>query len=699
MGMGLRGGLRPEQWSWRKGDKGTPAFWLGCVDAGMQFQVDEGLQYCAVQNVGEEQVVLTALSDTVSLEAGESLTLEFRLLFTPFHRIDKDHWNWRMESQWGGNSAGWNMSLLFHGAIDCGNAFINYPFLNSRRMKDFIDAKRAQSKQIQPKVWGNEKNHPLGYTPVLYYTVRELSNHAAEMWVLRSLGDEIFAQKALVTQPDGTVVRDEGGGYPWLMEHLRESYAPAWRMPLFPKASYNDAAVATKYSSRWHNYYVEGWDWLIGNCGVQGLYLDGVGFDKYILRRMYNVMHQKLGKSYVEIHSGDDYFFQDRRESPMNKLMGHLPYVSKLWFGEMYSYDREPAYWLVEISGIPFGLTGEMLNYQNGGNLYRGMVYGMNSRMHAGTYPLWGFWDAFDIQNAQWIGYWDDNCPVTADRSDIKLSVYRQEGRTAIAFAHWPMNAGRKLAVKKVFAAPALNGVPDESWDEASPESGFTIVGGKDEVPEEYGTKFRMMQDGQYLYIALECRTPLLTPPPVMSRDSQVWSSDSVDIYLSCGNNNIQFIGDSMGNIWDTKNGNKTWNGDWQYTAAIFDDGWTGTLRLPLEELGTNPDKLRGNVCRTSRNGELLSSWSPCNTYGDNAKFGTFRLVGTFSPEELNPVNAGDWKVTFEIDWEALGLDPSKVTVEQPEIKHFQDAARYKVGEAIPFQEAQGGIIVLRERE
>ena len=36
-------------------------------------------------------------------------------------------------------------------------------------------------------------------------------------------------------------------------------------------------------------------------------------------------------------------------------------------------------FFLTEVSGIPFGLMGEML--QDGGNAWRGMIYGMTNRM------------------------------------------------------------------------------------------------------------------------------------------------------------------------------------------------------------------------------------------------------------------------------------------------------------------------------
>ena len=63
--------------------------------------------------------------------------------------------------------------------------------------------------------------------------------------------------------------------------------------------------------------------------------------------------------------------------------MEHFPYINSLWFGEGYDYDETPDYWLVEISGIPFGLYGEML--KGGGNPWRGMLYGMTQPARTGA--------------------------------------------------------------------------------------------------------------------------------------------------------------------------------------------------------------------------------------------------------------------------------------------------------------------------
>lgn len=271
----------------------------------------------------------------------------------------------------------------------------------------------------------------------IYYTVRELSNHVVEMWPLRSLGNEVFVTGDHdIYSLDKAARSTEDGGYPWLREHLVSGYAPAWRQPLFDGDM--DAAIATQGLSRWHNYYVEGLKWLMEDTGVDGLYLDGIGYDREIMKRVAKVMQRTNPDSRINFHCGNDFDYADRRISPLNEYMEHLPYISNLWIGEMYDYNRAPDYWLVEISGIPFGLTSEMLEYSNGGNPYRGMIYGMTGRLHPSAPAMWGFWDDFGIQDAEMIGYWDPKCPVRTDNREVLATVYRKQGKSLIALAHWP---------------------------------------------------------------------------------------------------------------------------------------------------------------------------------------------------------------------------------------------------------------------
>ena len=111
------------------------------------------------------------------------------------------------------------------------NPYINYPFYNLDIQKEYID--EAHSKGINVK---------------LYNTIRELTYKSYELYPMRSLGFEIFN--------DG-----EGGGHPWLQEHLEADYHKAWHA-----WRVNDAAILNKGTSRWTNYYIEGLNWLYKQC-------------------------------------------------------------------------------------------------------------------------------------------------------------------------------------------------------------------------------------------------------------------------------------------------------------------------------------------------------------------------------------------------------------------------------------------------
>ena len=50
--------------------------------------------------------------------------------------------------------------------------------------------------------------------------------------------------------------------------------------------------------------------------------------------------------------------------SPAMIYNEHYPFIDKLWYGEGFPYDTAtPDYWIVEMSGLVFGLTADMLRY------------------------------------------------------------------------------------------------------------------------------------------------------------------------------------------------------------------------------------------------------------------------------------------------------------------------------------------------
>ncbi len=452
MGLGFKGGLRPESfdWAWDQ-KKNQDALWLGSVHAGIQVGLraenytrplntnfylskplnmppswwNEGKGTVEVRTIsaagGREvkrgsrplAVLLSARSGPRTIRAGETLHFDFTLFITPFKPLDpaahfRERYFHAFKPLDEVAATGANVINVHH-ANDI-NPFINYPFLRAREMKAYID-----------------DAHGRGFKVKIYDTIRELSNRAPELFALRSLGHEIFSP-------------GPGGGYSWLQEHLGSDYIAAWFVP-----ELKDAAVINSGMSRWHNYYIEGLDWVARNVGIDGLYLDDVAFDRTTMKRVRKVLDRDRPGALIDLHSANQYNVRDGFASSANLYLEHFPFLNRLWFGEYFDYDGSgPDYWLVEVSGIPFGLMGEML--QDGGNPWRGMVFGMTSRLPwAGDpRPLWKVWDEFGIAESEMVGWWVEANPVKTGTPEVLATAYikRGDGKSArpsvlVALASW----------------------------------------------------------------------------------------------------------------------------------------------------------------------------------------------------------------------------------------------------------------------
>lgn len=442
MGLGLKGGGRPATFDWKWEVKhNQDAAWIGDVNAGLQFGLQDdhysrplntnfylskplvmpaswdnggygGCQYRTESSIYR----VRCFSGPRIMAAGETQHYDFHLLITPFHTINPTkQWNTRFYHAFkpvGEIAAAGANTINVHHATAI-NPFINYPFLRAKEMKDYVDEAHARGMKMK-----------------IYYTIRELTNHAPELFALRSLGNEVIA--------DGP-----GIGGPWLQEHLEDHYIPGWHVQ-----EQADSAVVTTGISRWHNFYVEGLNWLVENVGIDGLYLDDVAFDRTTMKRVRKVLARGRPDPMIDLHSANQFDANDGFASSANLYLEHFPYIDRLWFGEYFDYNSPPDYWLIEMSGIPFGLMGEML--QDGGNPWRGMVYGMTDRLpYSGDpRPLWKLWDSFAIQNTNMIGYWVPDSPIRTDRQDVLATVYQGKNRALVAIASWaPVPVDINLAI------------------------------------------------------------------------------------------------------------------------------------------------------------------------------------------------------------------------------------------------------------
>jgi len=439
MGLGFEGQKAPAtvDWKWQVATKNQDGAWLGDVNVGLQYGLrDEHYVRPLNTNFYLQKPLLLPVSwgnegkggikmcmkgaaylvdnytGARTMKKGDTLFFNFRLLITPFHTLDtKAHFQNRYIHKYLNTDTvkalGATVINIHQGTPI--NPYINYPFIRTAAMKAYIDS--AHNRNLKVKI---------------YNTVRELSNRAYELPALFSLGHEIFSA-------------GKGGGYSWLREHLDQDYIAAWFTP-----EEKDAAIVNSGMSRWHNYYVEGMSWLTKNIGIDGVYLDDVAFDRDIMKRVKRVLTQGNHPGLIDLHSASQY---DKADGFINSAMLYMelfPYLNRLWFGEKFDYENTSSdYYLTEMSGIPFGLMGEMLEHD--GNPWRGMVYGMTDRLlwseTADPRPLWKVWDRFGIQDAEMIGYWATDNPIKTDNALVPATIYQKKNKVLISIASWAPNA------------------------------------------------------------------------------------------------------------------------------------------------------------------------------------------------------------------------------------------------------------------
>lgn len=431
LGLGNKGGRRPEKidWQW-KVENNQEGVWLGGTNKGLQYVLRDD-NYVRPLNtnfyqsqplklppswynngrggirIEDTQGIVTATnySGARQVHKGDTLHFNVRMLITPFKPIDTaTHFNTRFVHKYvpvDEVKAGGGTVVNIHHA-NAINPYINYPFFNLDKQTQYI-----------------EEAHAKGIKVKLYDTIRELTYKSYELFALRSLGDEILN--------DG-----DGGGHSWMQEHMEDHYHSAWHA-----AATDDAAMLDKGTSRWTNYYVEGLKWLADHQKIDGLYLDDIAYGRETIRRIVSVLYASRGGAVIDLHSANQFNPRDGFINSGMLYMEHFPYISRLWFGEYFDYASPPDFWMSEVSGIPFGLMGEML--QEPLQPYRGLVYGMTARVYGKSDPraVWSQMNDFGIAKSKMQGYWLKTAPVTTGRQNVLATTYTRPGSALIAIGSW----------------------------------------------------------------------------------------------------------------------------------------------------------------------------------------------------------------------------------------------------------------------
>lgn len=460
MGLNHEGGLRTPNWDWKWDvKKNQDMIWLGGVNGGLRIKwkaenykrplVNIYYEFGPLQmpdsweNNGKGGVqindkgtstLINAYSGNRNLKKGAVLNYDFELLITPFKLIDKKiRYEDRYYQGGGRNSyvkiddakkAGANI-ITIHQADDI-YPFINYPYLdeNSQDLTNLVAD--AHKNDMRMKV---------------YYTTRELTKQLPEFWAFNSLNGEV------IFPGPGNAARTEAlhpkGPHTWLIKNVREKYIPAWYDPI-KEGKFKgeiDLSVITTPDSRLNNFYIAGLDWMVQNMKIDGIYIDDSALDRFTLLRARKVIDKYRPNGSMDLHSWNHFNAWAGYTNCLNLYMDLLPFFDYTWIGEGRDYNRAPDHWLIEISGIPFGITGQML--EGGGNPWRGMVYGITTRPGWTINPpteIWKFWDEYQIKNKTMSGYWESDSPIQSNNPQVKATIYKGNDSSIIALANWTAN-------------------------------------------------------------------------------------------------------------------------------------------------------------------------------------------------------------------------------------------------------------------
>ena len=194
-----------------------------------------------------------------------------------------------------------------------------------------------------------------------------------------------------------------------------------------------DAAVQTPaFTTRWDNYWIEGILWLVRNLDIDGIYLDGAPYERSVLRRLRRALTAEgRGTGFLlDLHASC-------AGNPHLPYMELYPYLDSIWFGEQCEYKTfSPAMWLAEVSGVPFGLPGNILGDNT--DQWQGLVHGMTCRiypdpMRCNPRPLWAALDSMRLTNPRMLGWWDAACPVSVTAPIISYGKDAGRGPAVVA--------------------------------------------------------------------------------------------------------------------------------------------------------------------------------------------------------------------------------------------------------------------------
>ena len=215
-------------------------------------------------------------------------------------------------------------------------------------------------------------------------------------------------------------------------------------------------------------------------------------------------------------------------------------------------------------------------------------------------------------------------------------------------------------SISKIIA-PKIDGfLDDKAWDIIEWQGDFTEHSPDNNTKPSYPTKFKVVYDDKFLYIAIRCFDdhPESIEKRLSRRDG--FAGDWVEVNLDTNNDQrtaFSFTATAAGVKGDefiSKNGNNwdpSWNPIW-YTASSTDkQGWISEIKIPFSQLkfGTSKEQKWGlQVKRRYFNNNERSIWQSValDAPGWVSEFGVLRGLFNIKPQkqlEIQPFTVGKY--------------------------------------------------------
>jgi len=184
----------------------------------------------------------------------------------------------------------------------------------------------------------------------------------------------------------------------------------------------------------------------------------------------------------------------------------------------------------------------------------------------------------------------------------------------------------RRLTAMQAQGPIALDGRLDEaSWAAAPLATNFTQNDPREGAPATFETEVKLLYDHRALYIGVFARDP--SPGDIiineLRKDFNTGSADGFQVVIDTFNddrNGFQFAINPAGAKWDSQMSNEgreqnsNWDGIWDVSTRIGDDGWYAEIEIPFKTLKFGPADMQTwgiNFQRRLRRRNENSYWAP----------------------------------------------------------------------------------------